>query len=187
MAGIQPYTDNVQASSFQDLDLESMLMLVQMTRVGNLEQQLSAQLSSVQAKNQTAGKLNNLLGMLNKAAAMFGGDSNASTEIGSTDGWKKDTSFLEKNVNDAIMNANIGDAGLSGAPGGGMLDTTTKGQLDGLIAQVKSKLDEQSNSQQMDMLRLQSLSSKRNEAFDIMTNFMKKMADGRASIVANMR
>lgn len=43
------------------------------------------------------------------------------------------------------------------------------------------------NTQQMDMLRLQSLSNKRNEAFDLMTNFIKKMQESRSSIIGNMR
>ncbi|WP_298208965.1 hypothetical protein [Acidovorax sp.] len=63
----------------------------------------------------------------------------------------------------------------------------TKGQLDGFIQEVKSQIDSMSNSQQMDMLRLQSLSNKRNEAFDVMTNFIKKMQDSRSSIIGNMR
>jgi hypothetical protein len=36
-------------------------------------------------------------------------------------------------------------------------------------------------------LALQSLLNKRNEAFDLMTNFMKKFADSRDSIIGNMR
>lgn len=46
---------------------------------------------------------------------------------------------------------------------------------------------QQGNSQQMDMLRLQSLGNKRNESFDLMTNFVKKMQDSRSSIIGNMR
>lgn len=52
---------------------------------------------------------------------------------------------------------------------------------------LKSQIDSLSNSQQMDMLRLQSLSNKRNEAFDLMTEFIKKMNDSRSSIIGNMR
>lgn len=37
------------------------------------------------------------------------------------------------------------------------------------------------------MMALQSLSNKRNESFDVMTNFIKKMQDGRSSILSNMR
>lgn len=52
---------------------------------------------------------------------------------------------------------------------------------------LKGQIDSLSNSQQMDMLRLQSMSNKRNEAFDVMTNFIKKMQDSRSSIIGNMR
>ena len=70
---------------------------------------------------------------------------------------------------------------------GGVHGGTTKGELDGAIQQMKSQIDSMSNSQQMDMLRLQSLSNKRNEAFDVMTNFIKKMQENRSSIIGNMR
>lgn len=180
-------TGSVQYSGFQDMDLESMVVMVQMTRVGILEQQLSAQINTVQAKNEQAAKLNTLLGLLNKGAAMFGGDANAGTEIGSTDGWKDDRSYFAKNVNDAIKNAGIGDAGLSGTPGGELTNTTTKGQLDGLIQQVKATLDSSTNSQQMDMLRVQSLNNRRSEAFEMCTNCMKKWDSTKASVLANCR
>ncbi|GAB2734947.1 type III secretion system needle tip complex Bsp22 [Melaminivora jejuensis] len=62
-----------------------------------------------------------------------------------------------------------------------------KGELDGFIQKLKGNIDSLSNSQQMDMLRLQSMSNKRNEAFEIMTNFIKKMQDSRNSIIGNMR
>ncbi|OAX46507.1 hypothetical protein [Paenibacillus sp. AD87] len=52
---------------------------------------------------------------------------------------------------------------------------------------LKGQIDALSNSLQMDMLRVQSLSNKRNEAFDVMTNFIKKMQDSRSSIIGNMR
>ncbi|MBP1992070.1 hypothetical protein [Paenibacillus eucommiae] len=56
-----------------------------------------------------------------------------------------------------------------------------------LVKELQSKIDAAGNSQQMDMLRMQSLSNKRNEAFDVMTNFVKKMQESRASIIGNMR
>ena len=59
-------------------------------------------------------------------------------------------------------------------------------QLADLNAQ-QGQMDALSNSQQMDMLRLQSMNSKRNEAFDVMTNFAKKMQDSRSSIIGNIR
>lgn len=55
------------------------------------------------------------------------------------------------------------------------------------VQKLKGQIDAAGNSQQMDMLRLQSMSNKRNEAFDLMTNFVKKMQDSRSSIIGNMR
>lgn len=66
-------------------------------------------------------------------------------------------------------------------------DQDTHSALDREIQDVKGQIDGLSNSQQMDMLRLQGLSNKRNEAFDTMTNFIKKMQDSRSSIIGNMR
>lgn len=52
---------------------------------------------------------------------------------------------------------------------------------------MRGQIDSQTNSKQMDMLRLQSLSNKRNEAFDVMSNFTKKVQESRSSIIDNMR
>ncbi|MFN4283324.1 MAG: DM9 repeat-containing protein [Alphaproteobacteria bacterium] len=60
-------------------------------------------------------------------------------------------------------------------------------KLDLQIAQLKGQIDSLNSSQQMDMLRMQSLTNKRNEAFDLMTNFIKKVQDNRSSILGNMR
>lgn len=79
-------------------------------------------------------------------------------------------------ANDAIKKSN-----------GAFSDIKNKGDLDSAVTKLKSQVDSMGSTQQMDMLRLQSLSNKRNEAFDLMTNFMKKFADKRESIVGNMR
>jgi hypothetical protein len=71
-------------------------------------------------------------------------------------------------------------------PGTGIYDAKQK-TFDLWSEQIKGKIDAMNSSQQMDMLRMQSLTNKRNEAFDLMTNFIKKMADSRSSILGNMR
>lgn len=55
------------------------------------------------------------------------------------------------------------------------------------ISDLKAQIDSLNSAQQMDMLKMQSLTNKRNEAFDIMTNFIKKMADSRSNVLGNMR
>ena len=63
-------------------------------------------------------------------------------------------------------------------------DPATIAKLDAQIQDITTQIDSASNTQQMDMLRLQSLSKKRNEAFELMTNFMKKFADSRSAITS---
>lgn len=99
-----------------------------------------------------------------------------------------------------VLNANLKEAQAPGAPAtkavslslvleanGFMSGTLSQAQFDQLIPTISSRIDGLNSTQQLDMLRLQSLTNKRNEAFDIMTNFIKKMQDGRSSIVGNMR
>ncbi len=69
----------------------------------------------------------------------------------------------------------------------GLTKDTTKGEIDVAINKIKGMMDTNNSSNQMDMLRLQQLTSKRNESFELMTNFVKKMADSRQSIISNMR
>lgn len=66
-------------------------------------------------------------------------------------------------------------------------DTDKQTTLDQQIQDLKNQIDHLNNSQKMENMRLQSLSNKRNEAFDIMTNFIKKMQESRSSIIDNMR
>jgi hypothetical protein len=66
------------------------------------------------------------------------------------------------------------------------LACTDRASAEAYVKSISSEIDALGNSQQMDMLRLQSLSNKRNEAFEIMTNFMKKLAESRSGIIRNI-
>jgi len=183
----------------QGLDLETAMMAVQSQRANLLETQLKDQISSVQARNDQISKLNQLLGTLNKAAALFGGDAKADTRIDKNSQFSANSYAIEREVNSAAITAGVNlDFGTNTSDGGaltnsgsrlpgGLRGDVTKGKLDGKIQEIKLQIDSLSNSQQMDMLRLQSLSNKRNEAFETMTNFIKKMQDSRSSIIGNMR
>jgi len=183
----------------QGMDLETAMMAVQSQRANLLETQLKDQISSVQARNDQISKLNQLLGTLNKAAALFGGDAKADTRIDKNSQFSANSYAIEREVNSAAITAGVNlDFGTNTSDGGaltnsgsrlpgGLRGDVTKGKLDGKIQEIKSQIDSLSNSQQMDMLRLQSLSNKRNEAFETMTNFIKKMQDSRSSIIGNMR
>ena len=188
--------------NIQGMDLETALMTVQSQRANLLEAQLKDQIEAVQKKNDQISKLNVALGALNALSAKFPADKN-DKKLGETDAAKNDFQ-MEKDANSALAAAGItpnpdvkgrmnadgvtpkdskGDTWFSGGVNG----SSKKSDIDATIQTVKSQIDSLSNTQQMDMLRLQSLSNKRNEAFETMTNFIKKMQDNRSSIVGNMR
>lgn len=206
-------TGAISGLDIQGMDLETAMMAVQSNRANLLETQLKDQIAQVQAKNDQISKLNEALGLLTKLQAGIPSSANAGDKL--TNYLKADDCALEKQINTALSEAGVApfnatnegkggrteawntnadknstvgtaNADASWLPGG-ISGNATKGELDGVIQQLKSQIDSQSNSQQMDMLRLQSLSNKRNEAFDLMTNFIKKMQDNRSSIVGNMR
>jgi hypothetical protein len=199
---------SVNMQNIQSMDIETALMMVQSERTKLLDTQLQTQIQEVQNRNEQVTKLNNVLGALNTYATKIEGNEPGSTPDGSK--WSEaDQDEIEIPMNDAIRAAGITDLGFTatgrrtqldadGKPVPGAGDEiinaknvggvgTTKAQIDAAITKVKGMIDAAGNSQQMDMLRLQSMSNKRNEAFDVMTNFVKKMQESRSSIIGNMR
>ena len=165
-------TTSVNMQNIQSMDIETALMMVQSERTKLLDGQLQTQIQEVQNRNNSVAQLNTVLAGLNAMAAGVDG-----TDAGSKASKATDAQVTE--VNTAIK-----DAGITGMT---LSKGSTKGDIDTAITKVKGMVDAAGNSQQMDMLRLQSMSNKRNEAFDVMTNFVKKMQESRSSIIGNMR
>lgn len=166
---------NINAGSIQGLDLETAMLAIQSQRAGLLEGQLTTQLNDVQKKNEQMGSLNDTL---NAGRAFMA--SLTTDQMGAEDFTSMELTADQLKLKAAFEKS----AELSGIS---TSEVTNKSTLDAFINNVKTSVDSLGNSQQMDMLRLQSLSNKRNEAFDLMTNFIKKMQDSRSSIIGNMR
>ena len=200
-------TTNVNMQNIQSMDIETALMMVQSERTKLLDSQLQTQIQEVQNRNEQVAKLNTVLSALNTAIGQISGT--AATDVAKD--WPSERAGNgEVPLNDAIAAAGITDLGFTanigvrhviGADGKPTAATeivrnnpaimsapsTPRGQLEAALTKVKGMIDAAGNSQQMDMLRLQSMSNKRNEAFDVMTNFVKKMQESRSSIIGNMR
>jgi len=164
LSGNQGGVETINVSS---VDLETAIMAVQGERAKQMEQQLRDQIQAVQDRNEQIAKLNDAQSKLSEVQADLQAD--AQTNQGINDDQKE---ILKKAMEEVGLNTKLPE---------------NKGEIDALRSQLKSQIDAQSNSQQMDMLRLQSLSNKRNEAFDTMSNFIKKMQDSRSSVIGNMR
>lgn len=155
------------------MDIETALMAVQSERARLLDNQVQSQIAEVQKRNTTVAQLNDVLHGLNNAS---GGEKPHISLNDRFDAGKPDGPTWGEKLQEFGVKAD--------ANGDGALE---KGEIDSAVQTVKQQIDSLGNSQQMDMLRLQSLSNKRNEAFDVMTNFVKKMQDSRSSIIGNMR
>ena len=163
----------------QGMDLETAMMAVQANRAKNLENQMNGQLETVKAQNAKMANLNELMSSLNSAIGAFDPKAKPDDKLGNTGNFKKDGFAMADVIYKAAEKAGYDFDHKSGA--------INKSTIELAVQDIKTKIDAASNNQQMDMIRLQSLSGKRNEAFETMTNFIKKMQDSRNSIISNMR
>ncbi|MFC4297774.1 hypothetical protein ACFO0J_06940 [Castellaniella hirudinis] len=186
-------------------DIQTIIQMVQSERVRLLDSQLVDQVKTVQARNDQIAKLNNVLSELNAAAARFDGKSDPTSKLNSTKDWGKSEQHVTNgttvnqgtNVRDKVGMA-LGEAGLDSKTilnatfqankggGTGSIGDVTKGDIDAAITKIKGMIDAESNNQQMDMLRLQSLNNKKNESIEILTNTQKKHTDAASNIIRNL-
>ena len=164
------------------MDLENAMIVVQISRADALERQLMAGKDAAAKRNKDIVSLNNVLRAALQLRSELPNDAgpNAATPNGAN------KTMLANAFNEAGKTDGLQQMG-GALTQMGALTYGTKAELDNSIAKVKFKIDELGNRQQTDMLRLQSLSNKRNEAFDIMSNFMKKTEENRSSIIKNMQ
>lgn len=168
------------------LSIEDALILVQMDRVRLCESQLQDQINSIRDKNDQMRKLNDMKGQLLALKSAFADDAKGTDSLSGQDKWKNNTDKIQDTANSlsdswskAGLDPNYVDKIKSGS--------LTKGEIDAADQIIKSSVDSLSSSSQMDMVRLQSLNNKRSEAFDTMTNMLKKAADSKSSVVSNFR
>jgi hypothetical protein len=86
----------------------------------------------------------------------------------------------------ALRPSGIDEEGNKDAAGKGTYDASQI-TYDKWINEIKGSLDNLNSTSQMDMIRLQSLSNKRNQAFEMLTNQIQKFAKTNDSIIGNMR
>lgn len=152
-------------------DLQSLIQQVQIERQNMLEAQLSNQVAEVQARSDQLSNMNNALGVLN-ALRPVGEDQSVS---------------MGHKIGDQTLGDYLKDKGVDLT-----LDTNGNGvagqsEFDVAIATLKGQIDTVSNQNQMDMVRLQSLMDKRNQAYDLITTALAKIEDQNNSIIGNMR
>ncbi len=177
--------------------------MVQGDRIKQMDAQLVDQVKAVQARNDQIAKLNNVLSTLNAYNTQIDGKDAGDKPKD----WTADKiNRFELPLNDAIQAAGIKDLGFESRTGqrtplagesrdggqgklltgtGVVSGSTTKGEIETAITKIKGMIDAESNNQQMDMLRVQSLNNKKNESVEILTTTQKKHSDSTSGIIRN--
>lgn len=153
--------------SFATMDLEALLVTARNGRASALNSELSAKLAEVQERNAQIAKLNAALSAIDHYRSL------------STEDAAINTAFTA--ASDAVKGAGIEHAFLTTSAQAGA-DAATA-----LAEELRGQIDAMATSQQLDMLRTQSLLTNRSQIFETMSELIKKMADARSNIIGNMR
>lgn len=164
------------------MDIETALMMVQRDRATLLDSRLADQIAQVQARNGQIADLNSRLQAVNGYLAVAPQERADGTFPDVDAAWRVRIDNAYAAAADAVRAVVPTDPFLA-ATGDDARSSAAKAVVTGL----KGQIDALGSSQQVDMLRLQSLSNKRNEAFDTMTSFITTMQGSRSIIIANMR
>lgn len=147
-----------------ELDIETAMMAVQLDRANQLDTQLNAQMDTIKELNEKITEANSIISEMRALRPRS----------------EKETTKITEQIVTLCTKYGIQIMGNA--------DTLLKQkEWDQNIELVKQYIDSLNDEQQMNMIRLQSLSDKRNEAYEIITNFIQKMAKTRDSITGNMR
>jgi hypothetical protein len=170
------------------LSIEDALLLVQMDRVRLCESQLQDQINTIRNKNEQMRALNDMKSQLLVLKANFSQDAKETDKLNTKGHWnddigRRDVKPVAEKLAEAWQTAGLDASYIDKIKNGSI----TKAEVDAADQVIKSAVDNLSSSSQMDMVRLQSLNNKRSEAFDTMTNMLKKAADSKSSVVSNFR
>ncbi|MBC05424.1 MAG: hypothetical protein CMO10_03930 [Thalassospira sp.] len=184
--------------------MEEMMMLVQAERASNLESQMADQIKEIQSRNEQVRQLNDLLSSL-RAVRPSGDNPDKWAVLGSNRQESRETiralaeagvpvtiQLLDdgslddlKGLPNVTVKTTHGD-GISDEYGSNGYDAQQK-TIDTWINDIKGKIDGLNSTGQLDMIRMQSLMNKRNQAFDTLSNTLQKIQKSLDAIVGNMR
>jgi hypothetical protein len=156
----------------QQVDLGTLMMMLNLDRTENLDKQIALQLDDIQKRNDLIKELTEFLSAARKAKAGGSDDANNVTMNGETHplgGTGNATS--EANSWSAKYGISWSDVG-GGRPSDKDKAATWDAKFDANIANIKSKIDTLNNDSQMDNIKLQNLLEKRGNAFEMASKVM---------------
>jgi len=158
----------------QSMDLEDLIMAIESKRADLLDQQLADQVGQMK-------KLNHEIAVANKMLAYARQQQNAASSHKSAtkDDDRKvveGMTFREWAEQNGVSLHDVNDD-----------DRHNKDEWSAIIEGVKGKIDQLNSTSQMEMIRLQALMNKRNQAYELMTNALQKLSGSIDKIIGNIR
>ena len=196
---------------FQTADIELLLASVQLKRADLIENELRTMVETIKNRNEAMEKLGGVKSDLTTQKTYFDGKTDGSSLIDQKhydpSGWNKKQlqDAYAANPEAALARALNGEFGPQGKElatlaqsmrTAGISDETvfkvasgkiTAPELDAAMTAVTAKSDSLSATQNIDMIKLQAMQSRRTEAFEVVTNTIKKTGESRSGIISNMR
>lgn len=172
VGAMSPITDGlpgltVNGISFATMDLDTLRLSLLNGRASQVNTDLAAKLGEIQERNVQIEKLSAALATVDRYRSLPAED--VSVEAAFTA------------ATNAVRAAGIVHAFLTTSAQTGVPAATA------LAAELRDQVDAVATSQRLDMLRTQGLLTTRNEAFQTMSELLKKLSDSRSQIIGNMR
>lgn len=167
------------------VDLQAAMLALESQRVDLLETQINGLTTAIQDGNNEIVKLNELADVLNtvRPSGTDPDDAEQWAQLSSDPG---EVAELYKELDAAGATIpKIGDEAVEGDSV--RYGWATQNIIDGWVEQLEGRIDSLNANQQLDMLRLQSLMSQRDEALERIAAQTRKMLDSPSSIPGNTR
>ncbi len=165
-------------------DIESVMVAFVVERAQNMEALVKAKVADMRARNANIQELQQAMQTIRSYKPS--GDSETTTPDSADAEIAKAVNVLAKNglsVPDGMMTGSVGSAGAYTA----VELKGKKEKFDDMLTNMQSKIDELTSNDQLDMIQLQSMVGKQNNAIEMVSNLVSKFQQLKDKIVGNMR
>lgn len=154
------------AALLQGADIEEMIRAVEAQRLAQLEEELRTQLDAVGQLQRQLVDLHDLRAQLSALVARFPAAARIDTRLDETAGWADDAPSLRPQLERLLAAPDL-PSELDGEPG-----SWTMRRLQVAVGAVQETIDRLQERLAKEMVRLQALVNKRNEALDALTRLL---------------
>ncbi|MEJ5301203.1 MAG: hypothetical protein WHS38_09470 [Thermodesulforhabdaceae bacterium] len=147
----------------QTLPIDDLAFIFAIMQTKNLDDQLKTAMKNIQSKQSDLAYARKMLELAQQAKA----DKNQSGPQGEL------ATFLTKN-------------GVTWSWSSGLKDDELNNKWDTIITSINNIIQNKNSGIELDMLSLQSLMNKRNQALEMASTIMKKAADSKESLIRNL-